>query len=70
MTIEFKFPAQRAVEYKGTMYVIVMTPNTLVTKCQDGQWRPAYLYVSTVDGHGYTREQKDMESKFKLANRP
>lgn len=69
-TIEVKFPAQRTVEYNGQTYVIVMTPANVTMKCQDGSWRPAYLYVSTADGSGYTREQQDMESKFTLSNRP
>lgn len=70
MTVEFKFPAQRTVEYNGKTYVIVMTPVNLSMKCQDGSWCPAYLYVSTIDGRGFVREQKDMETKFSLTNRP
>lgn len=68
MTI--KFPAQRTVEYDGNTYVIVMTPATLAMKYPDGKWYPAYLYVSTIDGRGYTREQLDMEAKFTLSSRP
>lgn len=70
MTIECKFPAQRTVEYNGQTYIIVMTPNRLAMKFPDGNWYPAYLYVSTADGHGYTREQRDMEAEFTLSNRP
>lgn len=70
MSIEVKFPAQRTVKYKGLTYIIVMTPATLAMKSPDGHWYPAYLYVSTTNGSGYTREQRDMEAKFTLSNRP